>query len=158
MSNDLSDVVQNADLQEWQEVFVVLCTFASEEEFSGLAEQLGRRLEYQSSIVKDSSTPDAVTKALEFRRHATLTYLAAGQLERLVNIWVEELNEEEKQLVSDERRLDDSHYSAHTPPSMWTTISLLRQALLLRIRCTSCRLCMIVTLSMQVFSLHRALV
>ncbi|KAI0634701.1 hypothetical protein C8Q77DRAFT_1103589 [Trametes polyzona] len=113
VTNDLDDIVQNADLQEWQEIFVVLCTFASQDEFSGLAEQLGQRLEFQSNIVKSSGVPDAESKAAELRRNATLTYLAAGRLERLVNIWIEELAEEEKRLVTDQEHLDGSLYTAH---------------------------------------------
>ncbi|TFK85253.1 hypothetical protein K466DRAFT_588247 [Polyporus arcularius HHB13444] len=113
VTNDLDDIVQNADLQEWQEIFVVLCTFASQDEFSGLAEQLGQRLEFQSNVVKASGGPDADAKYTELRRHATLTYLAAGRLERLVNIWIEELAEEEKRLVSDPEHLDGSLYTAH---------------------------------------------
>ncbi|KAI9061594.1 WD40 repeat-like protein [Trametes sanguinea] len=113
VTNDLDDIVQNADLQEWQEIFVVLCTFASQEEFSGLAEQLGQRLEFQSNVAKSSGGPDAESKAAELRRHATLTYLAAGRLERLVNIWIEELAEDEKRLVADQTHLDGSLYTAH---------------------------------------------
>ncbi|KAI0360315.1 WD40 repeat-like protein [Trametes cingulata] len=116
VTNDLDDIVQNADLQEWQEIFVVLCTFASQEEFSGLAEQLGQRLEFQSNIVKASGAPDAESKAAELRRNATLTYLAAGRLERLVNIWIEELAEDEKRLVAEaekQERVDGSLYTAH---------------------------------------------
>ncbi|KAH9943542.1 hypothetical protein B0H21DRAFT_748869 [Amylocystis lapponica] len=113
VTNDLADIVQNADLQEWQEIFVVLCTFASQEEFSGLAEQLGQRLEFQSSLAKAVNASDSREKAAEFRRNATLTYLAAGRLERLVNIWIEELVEEEKRLVVDEERLNGSRYTAH---------------------------------------------
>ncbi|KAL6299339.1 hypothetical protein BKA93DRAFT_608197 [Sparassis latifolia] len=113
VTNDLADIVQNADLQEWQEIFVVLCTFATHEEFSGLAEQLGRRLEFRSSLAKVSGSSDGREKAAEFRRHATLTYLAAGRLERLVNIWLEELAEEEKLLSTDEGQLDGSRYTAH---------------------------------------------
>lgn len=112
VTNDLDDIVQNADLQDWQEIFVVLCTFASQEEFSGLAEQLGQRLEFQSNVIKPSTAPDTESKASELRRHATLTYLAAGRLERLVNIWIEELTEEEKRLVTDES-FDGSLYTAH---------------------------------------------
>lgn len=37
----LRDVVQNADLTERVEIFAVLCTFVSDGEFDGLAEQLG---------------------------------------------------------------------------------------------------------------------
>ncbi|KAI0945133.1 hypothetical protein AcV7_001754 [Taiwanofungus camphoratus] len=112
VSDDLEDIVQNADLQEWQEIFVVLCTFASQEEFSSLAEQLGQRLEFQSRLAKASEAPAADEKATDYRRNATLTYLAAGRLERLVNIWIEELAEEEKALTANER-LYGSCYTAH---------------------------------------------
>jgi protein transport protein SEC31 len=46
VTNDLADIVQNADLQDWQEIFVVLYTFAGADDFGGLAEQLGARLEF----------------------------------------------------------------------------------------------------------------
>lgn len=102
VTNDLDDVVQNADLTEWAEVFVVLCTFATGEEFGGLTEQLGARLEFQAGVLRvesDVDSEDNVARALELRRTATLTYLAAGRLERLINIWVEELAEEEENRV-----------------------------------------------------------
>lgn len=54
VSNDLLDIVQNADLQKWQEIFFVLCTFASDDEFAGLPEQLGRRLEFEFTIASAS--------------------------------------------------------------------------------------------------------
>ncbi|EMD34634.1 hypothetical protein CERSUDRAFT_116810 [Gelatoporia subvermispora B] len=113
VTNDLADIVQNADLQEWQEIFVVLCTYASQEEFSSLTEQLGQRLEFQSSLIKTSGAADAEQRAAEFRRNATLTYLAAGRLERLVNIWIEELSEQEKSLIADADNLSGSRYTAH---------------------------------------------
>ncbi|KAJ3805552.1 hypothetical protein F5876DRAFT_51675 [Lentinula aff. lateritia] len=113
VANDLSDIVQNADLQEWQEIFVVLCTFASKEEFPGLAEQLGRRLEFQYTISKSSNNPEVSYKAVEYRKYATLTYLAAARLERLVNIWSEELSEEEASLALDESLPGGSQYTAH---------------------------------------------
>jgi protein transport protein SEC31 len=112
VTDDLEDIVQNADLQEWQEIFVVLCTFASQEDFANLAEQLGQRLEFQASLAKASANPDAADKAQEFRKNATLTYLAAGRLERLVNIWIEELSEEESCLLQEET-LHGSRYTAH---------------------------------------------
>ena len=110
VTDDLSDIVQNADLQDWQEIFVVLCTFASQDEFPSLTEQLGQRLEFQFRLTKAS---DAPARAHEFRKNATLTYLAAGRLERLVNIWIEELAEEERLLISDETALNGSRYTAH---------------------------------------------
>ena len=112
VTNDLSDIVQNADLQEWQEIFVVLCSFASPDEFASLTEQLGERLEFQAHLLKSSDVDDASTKALRLRKNATLTYLAAGKLERLVNIWVEELAEDEKRLTEDEA-WSGSRYATH---------------------------------------------
>ncbi|EKM49465.1 uncharacterized protein PHACADRAFT_214425 [Phanerochaete carnosa HHB-10118-sp] len=113
VTDDLEDIVQNADLQEWQEIFVVLCTFASQDDFANLAEQLGQRLEFQASLAKTSTAPDAVERALEFRKNATLTYLAAGRLERLVNIWIEELAEEEAYSLEEKESLHGSRYTAH---------------------------------------------
>ena len=46
----LADIVQNVDLQEWMETFVVLYTFAKGDEFTGLAEQLSQRLEFVGSL------------------------------------------------------------------------------------------------------------
>ena len=107
--NDLSDIVQNADLQEWREIFVVLCTFASQDEFSTLTEQLGKRLEYEFTLAQGSDDQEAES----YRENATLTYLAAARLERLVSIWADELAEEEKARVSNEKYQNGSSYSAH---------------------------------------------
>lgn len=109
VTNDLADIVQNADLQDWQEIFVVLCTFARADEFGGLAEQLGARLEFQASLARS----EHATEAPELRKNATLAYLAAGRLERLVNIWVEELAEEEKRVLADDMAPGVSRYTAH---------------------------------------------
>jgi protein transport protein SEC31 len=112
--NDLSDNVQHADLQEWQEIFVMLCTFAGQEEFPGLAEQLGHCLAFQF-MVTDSSDDDARVNSAagDFRKNVTLTYLAAAQLERLMNIWIDQLAEGEEVFAADESHADGSHYSAH---------------------------------------------
>lgn len=112
VTNDLSDIVQNADLQDWQEIFVVLCSFATPDEFASLAEQLGERLEFQSHLLRASIVDDASTKTLKLRKNATLSYLAAGKLERLVNIWVEELAEDEVHLAEDET-WDGTRYATH---------------------------------------------
>ena len=116
VSNDLSDIVQNADLQEWREIFVVICTFATQEEFSGLAEQLGRRLEEQFNLAvemgAEDGSADVEQEAHNFRKNATLTYLAAARLERLVGIWADELVQEEKSLVDAHDKIG-SYYSAH---------------------------------------------
>ncbi|GAA5998138.1 hypothetical protein JCM5350_005903, partial [Sporobolomyces pararoseus] len=96
--NDLSDIVQNADLADWIEVFVLLCTFAAqEEEFGSLVEQLGQRLEYQFQLVRGSPDP---SQADDWRKNAILCYLAAGKLEKVVGVWVGQMKEEEEALKS----------------------------------------------------------
>ena len=112
VTNDLADIVQNAEIQEWQEIFIIICTFASPDEFPSLAEQLGARLEFQSTLAKSSEDPDVRVRAGVFRRNATLTYLASARLERLVSIWVDELLEEEQSLAKDGNGEAGSPYSA----------------------------------------------
>ena len=111
VGNDLADIVQNADLKEWQVVFVILCTYASPDEFAALVEQLGLRLEFQGNLVKTSGVDDAEGKAKHLRKHATLCYLAAGKLEKIVNIWVEEMAEEEETADADAKGA--SLYTVH---------------------------------------------
>ncbi|KDR76547.1 hypothetical protein GALMADRAFT_66967 [Galerina marginata CBS 339.88] len=113
VSKDLGDIVQNADLQEWREIFVVICTFATQEEFSTLAEQLGSRLDYQFTIAQGSDDPEAEKEAYAYRKNATLTYLASARLERLISIWADELVQEEQALVADQDSESSSYYSAH---------------------------------------------
>ena len=115
VSEDLSDVVQNADLTEWQEVFVVLCTFARADEFNGLTEQLGQRIEFQSRMVSGSNDQANSDRAKELRKNALLCYLAAGRLEKAVNIWVEEMREDEDAAVggAPTATTKASRYTAH---------------------------------------------
>ncbi|GAA5940398.1 hypothetical protein JCM1841_004304 [Sporobolomyces salmonicolor] len=85
-AHDLADIVQNADLADWTEVFVVVCTFAQgEDEFASLVEQLGARLEYQWDEQQGE----------EWRKNAVLCYCAAGRLEKVVGVWVQQMGEEE---------------------------------------------------------------
>ncbi|KAJ1021086.1 hypothetical protein NDA16_003872 [Ustilago loliicola] len=113
VSDDLTDVVQNADLGEWQEIFVVLCTFAKQDEFSNLTEQLGQRLEFQYTVARNSDA----AQAKEQRKNAVLCYLAAGKLEKVAGMWIDEMKEEELALRSNSKGTDASHegtlYSAH---------------------------------------------
>ncbi|GAA6000052.1 uncharacterized protein JCM10292_003600 [Rhodotorula paludigena] len=94
VANDLADVVQNAELADWQEAFVVACTFASsDDEFASLAEQLGQRLEYQFEVARGA--PASPVPADEWRKDAILCYLAAGRLEKVVGVWVAQMKEDE---------------------------------------------------------------
>ena len=69
------NIIQNADLQEWIEIFFVFNIFAKSDEFTGLAEQPGQRLGFSSGLRKGS-------KGDEFSKNAALTYIAAGELEK----------------------------------------------------------------------------
>lgn len=111
--DDLVDVVQNAELSEWQEIFVVLCTFAKKDEFSNLVEQLGQRLEYMSHPSTPTENPGQQPTSIsteEFRKNAILCYLAAGKLEKVASMWIEQMEEEEAALL---KNLDiNEHKSA----------------------------------------------
>ncbi|KAJ2728819.1 protein transport protein S31 [Coemansia sp. D1744] len=70
-TGDLSDVVQNADISEWDESLALLCTYAQGDQFSTLCETLGRRLEAASE-----------------RDSAVLCYLASGNLDKVASLWI----------------------------------------------------------------------
>lgn len=111
VSDDLTDVVQNADLTEWQEIFVVLCTFAKADEFNNLAEQLGQRLEHQYRVAAGSEDSNVARQGKDHRRNAMLCFLAAKKLERVVTIWADEMREEEESLQAASSA--SSRYTAH---------------------------------------------
>ena len=109
VTEDLVDIVQNADLAEWKVVFVVLCTFAKDSDFANLAEQLGQRLQHRSQVLSNSDSPEAKASSKTSRGDATMCYLAARKLEKVVSIWIDEMREEED--TSAESNL--TRYSAH---------------------------------------------
>ncbi|CAG8581830.1 14518_t:CDS:10 [Ambispora leptoticha] len=137
VSGDLSDIVYNADLSEWQEVVVVLCTFARGEEFAGLCNALGQRLEDQHRKLElDAETEEAKTQSLHYRRSAVLCYLASGNLENVVNIWIAEQEEEEyverkKAEQEDKAHLTESPYSYHakTLQNLIEKVTVFRKAI-----------------------------
>lgn len=90
---NLWDVVYNADLADWKETMVTLCTFAEPAEFPDLCEALGDRI-YESGARKDAS----------------FCYLVGSKLEKVVDIWVTELEEAEKAGLTE---ANDSTFSIH---------------------------------------------
>ncbi|KAJ3566042.1 hypothetical protein NPX13_g7282 [Xylaria arbuscula] len=90
---NLWDVVYNADLSDWKETMVTLCTFADPAEFSDLCEALGDRI-YEEGDRKDAS----------------FCYLVGSKLEKVVDIWVSELAEVEKAGLAES---SDSTFSVH---------------------------------------------
>jgi protein transport protein SEC31 len=94
IGKNLWDVVYNADLDNWKETMVTLCTFADPLEFPDLCEALGDRI-YESGSRKDAS----------------FCYLVGSKLEKVVDIWIAELQEAEKAGL--EESSNDSTFSIH---------------------------------------------
>ncbi|KAK3684292.1 hypothetical protein B0T22DRAFT_273555 [Podospora appendiculata] len=94
VGKNLWDVVYNADLSDWKETMVTLCTFADPSEFPDLCEALGDRI-YDSGSRKDAS----------------FCYLVGSKLEKVVGIWIAGLQEAEQAGI--EKSSDDSTFSVH---------------------------------------------
>jgi len=94
IAKNLWDVVYNADLADWKETMVTLCTYADPSEFPDLCEALGDRI-YESGSRKDAS----------------FCYLVGSKLEKVVSIWIAELEEAEKAGMQESG--NDSTFSVH---------------------------------------------
>ncbi|KAL4992249.1 hypothetical protein BDW68DRAFT_96799 [Aspergillus falconensis] len=101
VGKNLWDVVYNADLSNWKEIMVALCTFADEKDFADLCDALGDRLEEQIRSTGDKAA----------RKDASFCYLAGSKLEKVVSIWIEEQREDEQAAI--ETATDDSSFSIH---------------------------------------------
>lgn len=87
VGKNLWDVVYNAELSGWKEVMAIICTFASVEEFPDLCEALGDRLDEQMRT--DGEDPS-------LQKNASFCYLAGSKLEKVVTIWIAELDKNEE--------------------------------------------------------------
>ena len=94
ITENLWDVVYNADLADWKETLATLCTFAKPAEFPDLCEALGDR------ILETGS-----------RKNASLCYLVGSKLEKVVSIWIDELGEAETAGMKDSS--EGSTFSVH---------------------------------------------
>ena len=95
ISEDLWDVVRNADLANWKEALATLCTFAKPTDFPDFCEALGDR------VLETGS-----------RKDASFCYLVGSKLEKVVAIWITELEEAEQAGVKEPT--EDSSFSVHT--------------------------------------------
>ena len=94
IGKDLRDVVDNADLSNWKEIIMMICTYATPEKFPDLCEALGDRIFISG-----------------FRKDASFCYLVSSKLEKVVSIWITELEEEEQEGVKVPN--EDSTFSVH---------------------------------------------
>ncbi|KXJ96832.1 hypothetical protein Micbo1qcDRAFT_191479 [Microdochium bolleyi] len=90
---NLWDVVYNADLSSWKHTMITLCTYADPTEFPDLCEALGDRI-LESGDRKD----------------ANFCFLVGSKLEKVVDIWIEDLEEAEASAIADG---DDTIFSIH---------------------------------------------
>ncbi|KAF8863544.1 hypothetical protein BDZ45DRAFT_615214 [Acephala macrosclerotiorum] len=94
IGKNLWDVVYNADLSNWRETMATLCSYANPDEFPDLCEALGDRI-METGSLKDAS----------------FCYLVGSKLEKVVTIWITELNDAEKAGIEDPS--GDSSFSVH---------------------------------------------
>lgn len=94
IAKNLWDVVYNADLENWKETMAIICTFSDPIEFPDLCEALGDRVNEQGS-----------------RKDASFCYLVGSKLEKVVSIWVAELEEANQAGVTESS--EDSTFSVH---------------------------------------------
>ncbi|TVY85252.1 Protein transport protein SEC31 [Lachnellula suecica] len=94
IGKNLWDVVYNADLSNWKETMATLCTYADPNEFPDLCEALGDR------ILETGSPKDA-----------SFCYLVGSKLEKVITIWITELEDAEKASIED--LSGDSSFSVH---------------------------------------------
>ncbi|KAI8344812.1 hypothetical protein BC941DRAFT_409696 [Chlamydoabsidia padenii] len=94
---DLMSFVQNSHVNDWKLVLAVLCTFGASDEFGGLCEALGLRLETAAATLPSASSSHHLDNMLphpdQLNQHAAACYLASGKLERLLPIWVSDLEQ-----------------------------------------------------------------
>ena len=102
VGKNMWDVVYNADLKNWKEVMASLCTYANADEFPDLCEALGDRLDDQTN--GERSDPNV-------RKDAAFCYLAGSKLEKVVAIWVAEM--EQQGTVESQQSNGDSAFSIH---------------------------------------------
>ncbi|TVY43719.1 Protein transport protein [Lachnellula subtilissima] len=94
IGKNLWDIVYNADLSNWKETMATLCTYADPSEFPDLCEALGDR------IIETGNSKDA-----------SFCYLVGSKLEKVITIWIAELQDAEKAGIKD--RSEDSSFSVH---------------------------------------------
>ncbi|KAL9100222.1 MAG: hypothetical protein Q9163_004373 [Psora crenata] len=92
VGKNLWDLVHNADVESWKEVMATLCTYANAEEFPDLCEALGDRIEEKMKAEGHSA---------DTRKDATFCFLAGSRLEKVVAIWLCELQGKQNSALND---------------------------------------------------------
>ncbi|PHH82901.1 hypothetical protein CDD82_4335 [Ophiocordyceps australis] len=94
IDKNLWDIVYNANLGNWKEAMAIICTFSDPIEFPDLCEALGDRINDEGQ-----------------RKDASFCYLVGSKLEKVVKIWIAELEEAEQAGMKEPS--EDSTFSVH---------------------------------------------
>ncbi|ORX84324.1 WD40 repeat-like protein [Anaeromyces robustus] len=84
-SIDLND---SMDKGSWKDIMALICTYAKMDEFASLCGLLGQKLEQKVNKGLTQTPKDAE----ETKLAAVLCYLAAGELDKVVDIWLSDEN------------------------------------------------------------------
>ena len=110
-SKNLADVVQNADLRNWKSTMAIICSYADANEFPSLCEELGDRLlEYGS------------------RKDASFCYIVGSKLEKVIRLWISELQDEEIAAVQGDSGESTSSAHARILQNFVEKVSVFRKA------------------------------
>ncbi|KAI5283297.1 protein transport protein S31, partial [Ascosphaera aggregata] len=103
---NLWDVVHNADLANWREAVATICTYADTDgdgtgkQFEDLCEVLGDRL--VEEFVRSGGERGEAGDKQGYRKDASFCYLISSKLEKVVSLWIEELQEFEARNIQTE--------------------------------------------------------
>ncbi|ODV92910.1 hypothetical protein CANCADRAFT_49300 [Tortispora caseinolytica NRRL Y-17796] len=101
--NDLADLVREADLYHWKDILAVIVSHSGDK-FKELISILGDRL---NSARESTSLND------QNRRNALICYLSGNCLDRVVDIWLEEMKEKEDMLLHSNSYNSSSAFDIH---------------------------------------------
>ncbi len=118
VGKNLWDLVHNADLDSWKEIMATLCTYADAKEFSDLCEALGDRLDEQMKAQGGDAS---------LRKDASFCYLAGSKLEKVVSIWIAELEEDEGAGLRSESQGSSFSIHAHSLQSFIEKVTVFRE-------------------------------
>lgn len=120
VKRSVEDVVSNASLgldgAHWKDVLAFICTYAKSDEFQSTCGQLGARLEELLASRQRTSaavTASNVSSLDEIRFAASLCYLGAGSLEKLVDIWISKEDLLERKTVESGKTKKHGHLSTY---------------------------------------------
>ncbi|KAK4695111.1 protein transport protein SEC31, partial [Lecanoromycetidae sp. Uapishka_2] len=120
VGKNLWDLVHNADLDSWKEIMATLCTYADAKEFPELCEALGDRLEEQTKAEESDNS---------LLKDASFCYLAGSKLEKVVSIWIAELEEREGAGLQNESKGSSFAIHARSLQSFIEKVTIFREVI-----------------------------